>query len=90
MKNFNERMREDYHKKARMMRNFNEQVGGNHYKLPIQPIEYIYKNNLGYIEGNVIKYVTRHKTKNGREDLEKAIHYLQLLIEMEYKNETRT
>lgn len=61
------------------------QVGGQHYKvLKIQPVEYIYANNLGYLEGNVIKYVTRHKLKNGRQDLEKAIHYLQLLLEHEY------
>ena len=38
----------------------NRQEGGSHYQLPIQPIEYIYKNGLGYMEGNVIKYVTRH------------------------------
>jgi len=57
------------------------QVGGTHYQLPIQPIEYITKNNLGYIEGNVVKYVTRHKSKNGAEDIKKAIHYLQMLLD---------
>ena len=61
-----------------------EQIGGNHYtNLPIQPVEYIFKNNLGYFEGNVIKYVTRWKSKNGIEDLKKAKHYLELLIELE-------
>lgn len=53
--------------------------------MKIQPVVYVYKNNLGYIEGNVVKYVTRHKNKNGKQDLEKAIHYLQVLIDLEYK-----
>lgn len=61
------------------------QVGGNHYKdLKIQPIEYIYANGLDYFEGNVIKYITRHRKKNGKQDLEKAKHYIDLLIELEY------
>lgn len=61
------------------------QEGGLHYKdMQIQPIEFITKNNLGYCEGNVIKYVSRHRSKNGKEDLLKAIHYLELLIEKEY------
>lgn len=63
----------------------NEQAGGNHYKdLAIQPVEYIYKNQLPYLEGNVVKYVTRHKSKNGAEDIRKAIHYCQLILELEY------
>jgi len=62
------------------------QVGGSHYQLPIQPIDYIVKNNLGYREGNVVKYTTRHKTKNGAEDIKKAIHYLQMILE-DYENE---
>jgi hypothetical protein len=57
-----------------------KQVGGSHYQLPIQPIDYIVKNNLGYREGNVIKYVTRHKDKNGAEDIKKAIHYLEMIL----------
>lgn len=61
------------------------QVGGGHYKdMPIQPAEFIHKNGIGYLEGNVIKYVCRHRSKNGRQDVEKAIHYLRLLLEMEY------
>jgi hypothetical protein len=61
------------------------QVGGSHYNdMAIQPIEFTLKNGLGFCEGNVIKYVSRHKSKGGRKDLEKAIHYLQLLIEQEY------
>lgn len=63
---------------------FNEQEGGNHYKdFAIQPAEFIQKNGLRWCEGNVIKYVSRHRKKNGIEDLKKARHYLDLLIEME-------
>lgn len=63
----------------------NKQEGGDHYKnSKIQPVEYIHANGLGFCEGNVIKYVTRHKSKNGSEDIKKAIHYLELLLELEY------
>lgn len=62
----------------------NKQVAGNHYKdLPIQPVEYIYANALGYFEGNVVKYISRWRIKNGIADLEKAKHYIELLIELE-------
>lgn len=61
-----------------------EQVAGDHYKaLQIQPVEYIHANGIGYFEGNVIKYVTRWKSKGGVADLQKARHYLDLLIELE-------
>tara|TARA_Y100001938_G_scaffold142218_1_gene213103 strand:- start:749 stop:1057 length:309 start_codon:yes stop_codon:yes gene_type:complete len=65
-----------------------QQVGGQHYKgCKIQPVEYIHANELDYLEGNVIKYITRHRTKGeGRKDIEKAIHYAQLILEMEYDN----
>ena len=71
------------------------QIGGNHYKsFKIQPAEFIHKNKIGFLEGNVIKYVCRHNAKNGRQDLEKARHYLDLLLEWEYgtnkTNKTRT
>lgn len=60
------------------------QVDGSHYKeMPIQPVEFIYRNKIGYMEGNVIKYVSRWRNKNGIADLRKARHYLDLLIEME-------
>lgn len=60
------------------------QVGGNHYKeLPIQPVQYIYENSIGYFEGNVIKYVTRWRSKGGIADLEKAKHYIEMLIDFE-------
>lgn len=61
-----------------------KQVDGTHYKLEIQPWDYITLNRLGYLEGNIIKYVTRHKEKNGVKDLEKAKHYIDKLIEVEY------
>ena len=61
-----------------------KQVGGNHYKqFAIQPIEFINANNLSYMQGNVIKYVTRYPFKNGLTDLEKAKHYIEMLIEFE-------
>lgn len=60
------------------------QVAGSHYKdQPIQPVEYIHANSIGYFEGNVIKYVSRWRKKNGIADLEKAKHYIELLIELE-------
>ena len=58
-----------------------KQEGGQHYQLPIQPIEYIVKNSIPYREANVIKYVTRHASKNGAEDIKKAIHYLEMILE---------
>jgi hypothetical protein len=62
------------------------QVGGNHYnEYVIQPTQFIYKNNIPFIEGNIIKYVLRHRKKNGIEDLKKAKHYIDLLIELEYQ-----
>ena len=61
-----------------------KQVGGNHYKdFKIQPIKYIQANNLSYCEANVVKYVTRWRSKNGIEDLKKAKHYIDLLMESE-------
>jgi hypothetical protein len=67
------------------MKALDKQEGGKHYKdLKIQPIEYIHANNLGYIEGNVVKYITRHSQKNGAEDIQKVIHYCELLLELEY------
>jgi len=63
------------------------QIGGDHYKdCGIQPVEYIHANKLDYFEGNVIKYITRHRTKGqGKKDIEKAIHYAQLILALEYK-----
>lgn len=63
-----------------------KQINGDHYKsLTFQPVEYIHANNIPFLEGNVIKYVTRWRNKNGIADLEKAKHYIELLIELESK-----
>lgn len=67
------------------------QTGGDHYKdYLIQPVQFIHINGIPFIEGNVIKYVLRHRSKNGLEDLLKAKHYIDLLIEMEYDEDTFT
>ena len=62
-----------------------KQVGGSHYKdCAIQPVDYIVKNNLDFLEGNVVKYITRHRTKGGIEDIKKVIHYAELILEKKY------
>jgi hypothetical protein len=58
----------------------NNTTNPEHYNHPISPLEYITKNNLGFSEGNIIKYITRYKQKNGKEDLLKAKEYLEHLI----------
>ncbi len=64
------------------------QVAGDHYKsMVIQPVEFCQKNNLNLCEASVVKYVCRHKSKNGAEDIKKAIHFLELLLELEYNEE---
>jgi hypothetical protein len=63
------------------------QIAGDHYKkLAIQPVEYIHANGLPFIEGCVVKYVTRWRAKDGLRDLEKARHFIDLLIELERKS----
>ena len=57
----------------------------DHYRTDIQPIEYIVANNMGFCEGNVVKYISRWEMKGGVEDLEKAKHYIEMLIEQENK-----
>ena len=68
----------------------NKQVGGTHYKsCGIQPVEYIHANDLNYFEGNIIKYITRHRMKGeGKKDIEKVIHYAELILQLEYERET--
>jgi hypothetical protein len=64
------------------MKSFKKQVGGSHYKnYKIQPVEFIIKNNIGFVEGNIIKYILRFKEKGGVQDLLKAKHYIELLID---------
>ena len=70
-----------------MSKILDHQEGGSHYKkMAIQPIDFIYFNEIPFIEGNIIKYILRHKKKNGLEDLKKAKHYLEILIDKEYEN----
>jgi hypothetical protein len=62
-----------------------KQVGGDHYKkLAIQPAVYCHRNKMGGLESAIVKYVTRYQWKAGKQDLEKAIHCLELLIQLEY------
>jgi hypothetical protein len=61
-----------------------KQVGGSHYLLSVQPIEFIQKNHLGFIEGNICKYAARHATKGKEQDVKKIIHYAKLLLKLEY------
>ena len=66
-----------------------KQVGGSHYKdCKIQPVEFIVGNDLTFLEGNIIKYITRHRRKGeGRKDIEKVIHYCELILEKDYGRE---
>lgn len=67
-----------------MMSSLYVQVGGEHYKkYKIQPVEYAMANGLNYCQANAVKYVTRYKDKGGIEDLKKAIHNIEILIELE-------
>lgn len=64
---------------------FKKQEGGSHYKdLKIQPVEYIVLNDLDFLQGNIIKYATRHKKKNGAEDIRKIKHYCDLILKLQY------
>ena len=68
-------------KREKLTNSMDKQVGGNHYsKMAIQPIDYIVKNDIPYMEANAIKYITRHRSKNGAQDIEKAIHYLEMIL----------
>ena len=72
--------------KLRDLKSLLKQVGGDHYKkMVIQPAEFINKNKLLFAEGNAIKYICRHSTKGGIQDIDKAIHYLEMVKERDYK-----
>jgi len=67
-----------------------KQVQGTHYKcMKIQPLEYIVENGIPYCEANVIKYISRHKQKGGAADIRKAIHYCELILQMQYDEEAK-
>lgn len=68
-----------------MARETNNQVGGDHYKkCGIEPVEYIHANGLDFFRGNIVKYVTRDKDKNGAEDIRKVIDYANMILEFDY------
>jgi hypothetical protein len=72
------------------MNPYKKQIGGAHYKnMKIQPAEFINQNNLLFAEGNAIKYICRHKHKGEIQDLEKAKHYIDMIIERDYGSQTR-
>ena len=63
----------------------NKQIGGSHYMyFDIQPAEFINRNKLLFAEGNAIKYICRHSKKGGIQDIDKAIHYLEMVKERDY------
>jgi hypothetical protein len=67
---------------------YDKQVGGSHYKkMKIQPSKFVIENKLLFPEGNVIKYICRHQYKGGKQDLEKAIHFIEMIIERDYRDE---
>ena len=67
---------------------YKKQIGGNHYsRFKVQPSKFINDNNLQFAEGNAIKYICRHAYKGGKQDLEKAKHYIDMIIERDYKDE---
>ena len=69
---------------------YDKQVGGSHYQnMKIQPAEFINKNEMKFAEGNAIKYICRHINKGGLQDLEKAKHYIDMIIERDYSEEVK-
>ena len=65
---------------------YKKQIGGSHYKdMVIQPSTFINENRLLFAEGNAIKYICRHSAKNGKEDILKAIHYCEMILERDYQ-----
>lgn len=80
MAEYYRKMRDEIKKDA-----LDKQVGGNHYAtMKIQPVEFITANNLTFLEGNVVKYISRHHAKNGADDVKKAIHYCELILKTVY------
>ena len=68
------------------MNPYDKQIGGSHYKkMKIQPSKFVIENKLLFPEGNIIKYICRHQYKGGKEDLEKAKHFIDMIIERDYK-----
>ena len=75
--------------KGTIYNSLEDQIGGKHYRnMKIQPAEFINENKLLFAEGNAIKYICRHSVKGKRQDIEKAIHYLEMIIERDYDADT--
>ena len=71
--------------KSTTYNSLDEQVGGKHYRnMKIQPAEFINENKLWFAEGNAIKYICRHSVKGKEQDIRKAIHYLEMILERDY------
>ena len=69
---------------------YDKQIGGTHYKkMKIQPSKFVIENKLLFPEGSVIKYICRHQYKGGKEDLEKAKHFIDMIIERDYETESK-
>ena len=68
---------------------WDKQIGGQHYqKFKIQPSKFVVENELHYPEGCAIKYICRHRLKGKKQDLEKAIHFIEMIIERDYGDHT--
>jgi len=75
--------------KSTIYNSLEDQVGGKHYrKMRIQPAEFINENKLLFAEGNAIKYICRHSSKGKAQDIKKAIHYLEMILERDYDADT--
>ena len=69
------------------MKSLDVQIGGNHYKgCGYQPVKFAVDLNLNFIQGNIVKYATRYRSKNGKQDLQKVIHYAQLGRDLKPQN----
>jgi len=66
---------------------YKKQIGGNHYQsMVMQPREVINRNKLPFAEGSAIKYICRHAAKGKEQDIHKAIHYLEMILDRDYQN----
>jgi hypothetical protein len=73
-------------KDSNLSSSYDKQIGGSHYlKYKIQPSKFVIENKLLFPEGSVIKYILRHQNKDGKKDLLKAIHFIEMIIERDYK-----
>ena len=77
-------------KDSNLSSSYDKQIGGSHYlKYKIQPSKFVIENKLLFPEASVIKYIVRHQDKDGKKDLLKAIHFIEMIIERDYKETTQ-